>query len=50
MYVLYKILGVAPQTLLSEIKKVYRKLAKAYYPDLNHEEGTSEKVKGIKKA
>ncbi|WP_242520620.1 DnaJ domain-containing protein [Lactococcus sp. LG1074] len=46
----YKVLGVTPQTPLSEIKKVYRKLAKAYHPDLNHEEGASEKFKEIQEA
>lgn len=34
---------------LSEIKKVYRKLAKAYHPDLNHEEGQVKSLKKFKK-
>lgn len=46
----YKVLGVTQETPLNEIKKVYRNLAKAYHPDLNHEEGTSEKFKEIQKA
>nr|WP_285011178.1 DnaJ domain-containing protein [Lactococcus garvieae] len=46
----YKVLGVTPETSLNEIKKVYRKLAKAYHPDLNHEEGASEKFKEIQEA
>lgn len=46
----YKILGVTSQTPLSEIKKVYRKLAKMYHPDLNHEEGASERFKEIQEA
>lgn len=46
----YKILGVTPETPINEIKKVYRHLAKAYHPDLNHEEGASEKFKEIQKA
>ncbi|WP_338999453.1 DnaJ domain-containing protein [Lactococcus garvieae] len=46
----YKILGVTPETPINEIKKVYRHLAKAYHPDLNHEEGASEKFKDIQKA
>lgn len=46
----YKVLGVTPETPLNEIKKVYRKLAKAYHPDLNHEDGASEKFKEIQEA
>ena len=49
-YNLYKVFGVIPQTPLSEIKKVYRKLAKSYHPDLNHEEGASEIFKEIQEA
>lgn len=46
----YKVLGVTPETPLNEIKKIYRNLAKAYHPDLNHEEGASEKFKEIQEA
>ncbi len=46
----YKVLGVTSETPLNEIKKAYRKLAKAYHPDLNHEEGASEKFKEIQEA
>ncbi|MFD2252970.1 DnaJ domain-containing protein [Lactococcus formosensis subsp. bovis] len=46
----YKVLGVTPETPLNEIKKVYRKLAKAYHPDLNHEEGASKKFKEVQEA
>ncbi|MBS1687947.1 MAG: DnaJ domain-containing protein [Bacteroidetes bacterium] len=38
----YKILGVAPQADLQEIKKVYRKLAFQYHPDTNKENQFTE--------
>lgn len=43
----YKVLGVTPDVLMNEIKKSYRFLAKAYHPDLNHDE--REKVVNKKK-
>lgn len=38
----YKILGVAPQADLQEIKKAYRKLAFQYHPDTNRENQFTE--------
>lgn len=46
----YKVLGVTPAMPMNEIKKSYRSLAKAYHPDLNHDERASEKFKEIQEA
>lgn len=46
----YEVLGVAKTTSQEEIKKAYKKLAKRYHPDVNKEEGTSEKFKEISEA
>ena len=34
----YALLGVAPDATTAQIKKAYRKLAKRYHPDVNHDE------------
>jgi len=46
----YEVLGVDKGASKDEIKKAYRKLARKYHPDVNHEEGASEKFKEAKEA
>ena len=46
----YDILGVEKNVTKEEIKKAYKNLAKKYHPDLNKEEGSSEKFKEINEA
>ena len=46
----YETLGVDKSATDVEIKSAYRKLAKKYHPDLNHEEGAEEKFKEIQEA
>jgi len=46
----YKILGVEKNASREEIKKAYKKLAKKYHPDLNKEEGSTEKFKEVNEA
>lgn len=46
----YQVLGVTSDTPMSEVKKAYRKLAKAYHPDLNKEPGSDAKFKEIQEA
>ncbi|MBN6049717.1 molecular chaperone DnaJ [Lactobacillus helveticus] len=46
----YKVLGVDRNASDQEISKVYRKLAKKYHPDLNHEPGAEEKYKQVNEA
>lgn len=43
----YEILGVAREASQEEIKKAFRRLAKAHHPDVNH--GTSESEEKFKK-
>jgi molecular chaperone DnaJ len=46
----YKILGVSKNATKEEIKSAYKKLAKQYHPDINKEEGATEKFKEINEA
>lgn len=46
----YKTLGVDRNASDQEISKAYRKLAKKYHPDLNHEPGAEEKYKEVNEA
>ena len=43
----YKVLGVDRDASDQEISRAYRKLAKKYHPDLNHEPGAEEKYKPV---
>ncbi|MEA3430799.1 MAG: molecular chaperone DnaJ [Nanoarchaeota archaeon] len=46
----YDTLGVGKDASKEEIKKAYKKLAKKYHPDINKEEGSSDKFKEINEA
>ncbi|WP_249871052.1 molecular chaperone DnaJ [Oceanobacillus saliphilus] len=46
----YDVLGVEKGASKEEIKKSYRKLARKYHPDVNKEEGASDKFKEAKEA
>ena len=46
----YKVLGVGQDASRDEINKAYRKLARKYHPDLNHDPSAVEKFKDISEA
>src|SRR5579872_1972768 len=46
----YKILGVSRDAKEDEIKKVYRKLARKYHPDVSKETNAEEKFKAVQEA
>ena len=46
----YEVLGVDRNASDKEITSAYRKLAKKYHPDLNHEPGAEEKYKKVNEA
>ncbi len=46
----YEILGINKSASKDEIKSAYRKLAKKYHPDINHEPGAEEKFKEVQEA
>ena len=46
----YEILGVNKNASKEEIKKVYKKLAKKYHPDISKDKSTEEKFKEISEA
>ena len=46
----YEVLGLTKSATKEEIKSSYRRLAKKYHPDLNHEPGAAEKFKEVQEA
>lgn len=46
----YKILGVERDVTLDDLKKVYRKLARKYHPDVSKEKNAEEKFKEVGEA
>ncbi len=46
----YAVLGVPRNATADEIKQAYRKMARRYHPDLNHDPGAEEQFKAINEA
>jgi hypothetical protein len=46
----YRTLGLDLTATLDEVKGAYRKLAKQFHPDVNHDEGATERMKAINTA
>lgn len=46
----YEVLGISKSATKDEIKSAYRKLAKKYHPDLNHDADAPEKFKEVQEA
>ena len=46
----YDVLGIVPDASQDEIKKAYRRLAKAYHPDVNREPDAAARFREINEA
>ena len=46
----YEVLGVARSATPEEIRRAYRKLARTYHPDVNHDPGAEERFKEVSEA